>query len=94
VNYELVRHGYANVASYPPDVACINYFRTVEQEAMEAGIGLWSLPPPTATLEVLLQLTRIRNLSGLLRYQLPLEAEKTGQVFNAEFSQQGTKSEK
>jgi micrococcal nuclease len=54
VNYELVRQGYANVVRFPPDVACIAYFRTAEQQARSREIGLWGIAPggqrtPTAT---------------------------------------------
>lgn len=33
INYELVVRGYANTASYPPDVACISTFQLAEQQA-------------------------------------------------------------
>jgi hypothetical protein len=42
VNAELVRQGYATVATYPPDVACIDYFRRLEGEARERVAGLWA----------------------------------------------------
>ncbi len=45
VNYELVRQGYASASTYPPDVACSEYFRQAEQEARQASAGLWGLPP-------------------------------------------------
>jgi len=45
VNYELVAQGYANVASYPPDIACISTFQAVEQGASASKLGLWSAPP-------------------------------------------------
>lgn len=50
VNYELVTQGYANTASYPPDIACIPTFQAVEQQASSAKLGLWSKPPTTAPL--------------------------------------------
>jgi micrococcal nuclease len=46
VNYELVRLGYANSSSYPPDVLYQDLFRQAEREASEAGVGLWG-PTPT-----------------------------------------------
>jgi micrococcal nuclease len=52
VNHELVRSGYAASSTYPPDVACSEYFLEAEQEARENTLGLWGVPPtqilPTA----------------------------------------------
>ena len=45
INYELVAQGYANTASYPPDIACIPTFQEVEQQARDAKLGLWNAPP-------------------------------------------------
>jgi endonuclease YncB( thermonuclease family) len=45
VNAELVRQGFALVATYPPDVAHSRTFASLESEAQAAGRGLWSLPP-------------------------------------------------
>ena len=50
VNYVLVKEGFASVASYPPDISCIETFRSVEKPASVAQIGIWGAPPPTATL--------------------------------------------
>lgn len=52
VNAELVRLGYAQVATYPPDVKYQDLFLTLQREAREQGRGLWattaSAPtPPT-----------------------------------------------
>lgn len=41
VNDELVRQGYANSLSYPPDVKHQDQFRAAEQEARAASRGLW-----------------------------------------------------
>jgi endonuclease YncB( thermonuclease family) len=55
VNAELVRLGYAQVSTYPPDVKYQDLFLEMQQEARDAGRGLWGptptpLPvPPTAT---------------------------------------------
>jgi endonuclease YncB( thermonuclease family) len=49
VNAQLVRLGFAQAATYPPDVAHSDYFVQLQQEARNAGLGLWSVPPPTAT---------------------------------------------
>lgn len=41
VNAELVRQGYAQAVSYPPDVKYQDCFRALEREAREARRGLW-----------------------------------------------------
>ena len=49
INYELVAQGYANTASFPPDVACISTFQVAEKQARASSLGLWNAPPtPTA----------------------------------------------
>lgn len=53
VNYELVAQGYANIASYPPDIACIPTFQTAEQQASASKLGLWAAPPTIAPLPTL-----------------------------------------
>jgi len=45
VNYELVSQGFANAASFPPDISCIPAFQAVEQKASASKLGLWSAPP-------------------------------------------------
>ncbi len=47
VNAELVRLGYAQVTTYPPDVKYQDLFVQLQREAKEAGKGLWVTPPPT-----------------------------------------------
>lgn len=50
VNLELVRLGFAQVATYPPDVKYIEpLFVPAQREAREAGIGLWGPGGPSAT---------------------------------------------
>lgn len=50
VNAELVRLGYAQVATYPPDVKYQELFLELEREARQAGRGLWaSVPTPSPT---------------------------------------------
>jgi endonuclease YncB( thermonuclease family) len=41
VNEELLRQGYAQVATYPPDVSYQDRFLAVQQEAQTSGLGLW-----------------------------------------------------
>ncbi len=41
VNYELVRRGYAQVATYPPDVKYEALYREAQRQAMAEGVGLW-----------------------------------------------------
>jgi endonuclease YncB( thermonuclease family) len=48
VNAELVRLGYAQVSTVPPDVRYGSYFVQLQQEARDAGRGLWAgCPTPT-----------------------------------------------
>jgi endonuclease YncB( thermonuclease family) len=51
VNADLVRQGFAQVATYPPDVKYQEQFRALQQDAQAAGAGLWgnqaALPEPT-----------------------------------------------
>ena len=51
VNAELVRLGYAQVATYPPDVKYQDTFLKLQEQAREAWYGLWAecLDTPTAT---------------------------------------------
>lgn len=49
VNAELVRLGYAQVATYPPDVKYQAYFLSLQKEAMDAGRGLWGITTTTTT---------------------------------------------
>lgn len=46
VNYDLVRGGFANTTSYPPDVACQDAFLAAERQAREELAGFWR-PTPT-----------------------------------------------
>jgi micrococcal nuclease len=50
VNAELVRLGYARAIAYPPDTKYQDLFEEMEQEAKDAGRGIWGLTPtPTPT---------------------------------------------
>jgi micrococcal nuclease len=54
VNAELVRQGYAQVATYPPDVRHQSLFSQLQETARNSGAGLWGVPtstpiPPTNT---------------------------------------------
>lgn len=49
VNLELVRRGFASVATYPPDVKYVDLFVDAEQTARAADDGLWGATPPPAT---------------------------------------------
>jgi micrococcal nuclease len=46
VNLELVREGYAQVATYPPDVRWTDELRAAERSARDAGQGLWGPATP------------------------------------------------
>ncbi len=57
LNDYLVRNGYANASSYPPDVKYQDQFRQAEQEARNAKRGLWgaacsatATPKPAASI--------------------------------------------
>jgi micrococcal nuclease len=45
VNHELVRLGYAQVTTFPPDVKYADLFLEAQREAREAGRGLWGERP-------------------------------------------------
>jgi micrococcal nuclease len=45
VNLELVRRGYAQVETDPPDVRYADRFIAAERAAREAGLGLWGSAP-------------------------------------------------
>lgn len=45
VNYQLVRDGFAQAATYPPDVRFVDYFLAAERHARSAGVGLWMATP-------------------------------------------------
>lgn len=45
VNAELVRLGYAQVSTYPPDVKYVDLYLEMQREAREAGRGLWGVKP-------------------------------------------------
>ncbi len=44
INAELVRQGYAQVATYPPNVRYADRFTQLQQEARAAGAGCWKAP--------------------------------------------------
>ena len=43
-NETLLREGYAQVATFPPNVKYVDRFLEAQREAREAGKGLWGLP--------------------------------------------------
>lgn len=49
VGLELVRRGFANAATYPPDVRYQELMLAAERQARDAGRGLWSATPPPGT---------------------------------------------
>ncbi len=46
VNLELVRQGFAQVETDPPDVKYADRFVAAERTARDAGLGLWGTPAP------------------------------------------------
>ena len=49
VNATLVAEGYAQVASYPPDVRYVDRFLGLQREARTEGRGLWGISPTIET---------------------------------------------
>jgi len=45
VNYELVRTGYAQVLTYPPDVSCQSTFSAAQTIARDNQLGFWKPTP-------------------------------------------------
>lgn len=67
VNAELVRLGYALVSTYPPDVKYQDLFLRLQQEAREAGRGMWAeetAPTPSPALAVANTNARLRAGPG------------------------------
>jgi micrococcal nuclease len=46
VNHELVRLGFAQASTYPPDVKYTDRFLDAQRSARDGGRGLWGDPPP------------------------------------------------
>ncbi|MBC8234127.1 thermonuclease family protein [bacterium] len=46
VNAELVKQGYAQVATYPPNVKYVDLFQKVQKEAQAEKLGLWAGESP------------------------------------------------
>lgn len=46
VNLELVRQGYVQVVTYPPDVRWTETLRDAQRVARDAGLGLWAAATP------------------------------------------------
>jgi micrococcal nuclease len=46
VNAELLRRGYAQLMTVPPNVRFVEFFIRLQQQAREEGRGLWGEPPP------------------------------------------------
>lgn len=51
VNAILVANGYAQVATYPPDVKYQQDFLELQRQAEDAGAGLWTVPQPVPAAE-------------------------------------------
>lgn len=46
VDLELVRQGYAQVVTFPPDVRWVDTLRDAQRVARDAGLGLWGAATP------------------------------------------------
>lgn len=80
VNAELVRLGLAAALAYPPDIKYQELINTKEQEAKEAGAGLWAPSTATPTL----------SSTGLT---LQLQVDPTCSQFNAPGNDNENKNE-
>lgn len=49
VNAALLQEGFAQVATYPPNVAHVEEFLSLQRQAREAGVGLWGACPMSKT---------------------------------------------
>lgn len=76
VNAELVRLGYALVSTYPPDVKYQDLFLRLQQEAREAGRGMWAEEAAPAPLPAL----AIANTNARLRAGPGTEYQQVGSV--------------
>lgn len=45
INHELIKQGYAQAKSYPPDTSCDGMFSLAEQEAKTNNLGIWGIQP-------------------------------------------------
>jgi micrococcal nuclease len=43
-NETLLREGYAQIATFPPNTRYVDRFEDAQEEAREVGRGIWSLP--------------------------------------------------
>ncbi len=59
VNAELVRQGYIQDSTFPPDVRYQSVFFRLQQEAQEAAMGLWGAPRTAMRIVVRPTATRI-----------------------------------
>lgn len=57
VNAELVRLGYVQVSTYPPDVKYQSLFLQLQQEARASGTGLWGITSRASTIPITPTLT-------------------------------------
>lgn len=84
VNAELVRLGYAQVSTVPPDVRYASYLVQLQQEARDAGRGLWAgcptptlpQPPPPAEGDVVI---RYVFFDGVVA---EVESDEYAEIFN------------
>jgi micrococcal nuclease len=86
INAELVRLGYAQVATYPPDVEYQDLFIQLQKEAREAGRGLWgatvSQPTNPSSTQTTITGVVVDSTPGALSLQIvsvtsPVEAGAT-----------------
>ena len=64
VNAELVRLGYAQASSYPPDVRYAELFRELQREAREAQRGLWGPKPVVGVVGTRVVVATVTEVEG------------------------------
>ena len=80
VNAILVRDGYAQVSTYPPDVKYQDYFLGLEREARAAAAGLWGAACSSATPIAATQTTPPGNGSDVCEYSGTNQAVIKGNI--------------
>ena len=87
-NEVLVREGYANAATYPPDVLFADKFRELERKARERSAGLWGKEEPVSASCSNPQIKGNINSRGEKIYHVPggmyYEQTKAEQMFCTE----------
>ena len=79
VNAEIVRRGYARASSFEPNTRYADLFESLEKEAKEKKIGIWSIPEPEQT-EIQTEIPTVKET--LTEGEYKLVASKLSEVFH------------